>query len=44
MSITEAAKRVKIYYIQNRRMPSIQELGEILGLASKKTVSIGRKN
>ncbi len=36
MSITEAAKRVKIFYIQNRRMPSIQELGEILGLASKK--------
>ncbi len=36
MTLTEAAKRVKTYYLQNRRMPSIQELGEILGFTSKK--------
>lgn len=36
MTLSEAAKRVKAYYLQNRRMPSIRELGEVLELASKK--------
>lgn len=36
MTVIEAGKIVKQFYLQNRRMPSIFELGEILGIASKK--------
>jgi repressor LexA len=36
MTIDEAARKVKRFYIENRRMPSYQELGRELGILSKK--------
>ncbi len=36
MTLAEAAAKVKKFYIRNRRMPSIQELGIELNLSSKK--------
>lgn len=36
MTIAEAAGKVKKFYVENRRMPSYQELGKELGMSSKK--------
>lgn len=37
MTLQEATVRIKRFYIKNRRMPSVAELGKELHLASKKT-------
>lgn len=36
MTIDEAAKKIKGFYLRNRRMPSYQEIGRELGISSKK--------
>lgn len=36
MTVAEVAERIKKYYLAYRRMPSYKELGDVLGLSSKK--------